>query len=432
MEDIELIKQELEYVKKQNIFYMNLNKSLKQRLKNLGLEFSSKIFDKQNSATEKIQNDGSFYTDNATKAFKKYKYAENITLEKSSDELREHIADSNIINTPNKKNEEKTISICSTILTNIKTDRHINYNSIKNFTILKSKRMSTSEYYNYVEYKNIVKTHYELTKSIVEEKKRIMTDSQIKDIKETFSEFDLFIIEEKSHLVTADDKEIEISMKLMENSIIHDSEYKIFSVLSFFDKIKEFLKLPLELDIILEKNLINLYDFNNICFLESCNINKDARGSYTSPYNFYIIKNIISGIRFWDIDWRLENLLESLAKLLIDFYIIHFRNIYNQTYGHNLWKKELLTMNSSSYLNIILKNICYIQSKSFSEYILNIVERKMKIKPTEKDRFNLFSDNMTTNKNTENNLLDIFGLLFDDITEEHINNTIAHVNAYLV
>ena len=390
---IKILKQELAKERKYNFILGKVNKELRHKIVIVGGKLYGDIF--KNIFTKVIRDRyiECNYSDDTTK-FRNYKMAENSrggTRYISNEEITNINIINNIIKNPIAK--EKYIKQFDVAIDSIKSMKLISNRSMVKFTQMKSKRESSTEYFSLQEYKNIVKTQYEFILEFIGGKKSLI-DKEIENIKSlSFSALDLIILN-KPLFTLITDKDIENSINILGNSLVHVTCYKVFDFDEYFSYIQEFLELPLETELIIGRSLGNVYGFNNVVYLPIDNIDPTKYSHGGPEYNFYVLKNISEEIRYWEIDWRMENFIDKLYENLINFYTALFRKTYYNLYEHNIYKKEN-KLEQSTYLGIIFKNIAYVSSTLFDNMIKTFVKTTMRITPSTDDRFNLFSDNLS-------------------------------------
>ena len=395
--EMKLLMDELEKERKSNFILNKVNKELKKKLIAIGCKLYGDIFKYYFS---KIERDVYIEEFINTNKFRNYKMAENRVEECIISD--KHIKNINIINNIpiNPINKEKCIKNFKTCIEGINSVTLISNKSIVKFAQLKTRRESSTEYFTINEYKNIVCEQYEVINEYICSKQKILTDKEIETIKVlSFSPLDLLILNKPVFEIISD-KDIENSINIFSNSLVYDTCYKSFNVDIFVKYIKDFLELPLDIDLIINRSLNNVYGFNKVVYLSEENINPSIYSNDGDAYNYYILKHISEEIRYWELDCRLENFIDKLYENIINFYTALFRKTYYNLYTHNIYKKEN-NMSTTTYIGIIFKNINFVSSKMFDSTIKNFVKKNMQIKPSAYDRFNIFSNNIVEQSSCE-------------------------------
>jgi hypothetical protein len=419
---IESLQKELSDEKNSNCILKKVIKAIKVKITVLGKKLYGKVF---KSFFEKIQRDQpivSYSTDCQSDKFRNYKQAENLTVYSPSED---HIKNINIIhdvikNPIHRVSNHKKFSLA---MDNINSETIISSKSMAKFTLLKAKRESSASYFSLNEYTTIVLDHYNFINNFVDTKKSL-TDSEIIKIKSlSFSSLDLLLLAKHTNPIISE-KDVDNSIYLFENSFTHSSFHKAFDFDYLKKSIEPYLYLPLEINFIITKCLNNIYGLNNITYLDFSNISQSKYTPASTPYNFYILKYISGDIRYWELDCRLENLIESLVEYLINFYTILFRKTYYNIYSHNMYKQDF-KLDQSSYIGIIFNNLSFISNKSFYTTLTSFIKSNMKLNPTISDKFNLFSNNTSNlqpeSDNYQPESYTIVKNLFDEISESNIS-----------
>lgn len=397
--EMKVLMDELDKERKSNFILNKVNKELKKKLIVIGCKLYGDIFKYYFS---KIERDVYIEEFINTNKFRNYKMAENRVEECIISD--KHIKNINIINNipVNPINKEKCIKNFKNCIEGINSVTLISNKIIVKFAQLRTRRESSTEYFTINEYKNIVCEQYEVINEYICSKQKILTDKEIETIKVlSFSPLDLLILNKPVFEIISD-KDIENSINIFSNSLVYDTCYKSFNVDIFVKYIKDFLELPLDIDLIINRSLNNVYGFNKVVYLSEENINPSIYSSTDGggEYNYYILKHISEEIRYWELDCRLENFIDKLYENIINFYTALFRKTYYNLYTHNIYKKEN-NMSTTTYIGIIFKNINFVSSKMFDSTIKNFVKKNMQIKPSAYDRFNIFSNNIIEQSSSE-------------------------------
>ena len=382
------------------------------------------------------------------KKFKNYKRSDNFEIEKTKEEVAERIEDTNIIHFSSEKvtNKEKINKICMNNMDVLKKTP-INSNTIKHFELLKFKRESGSEYMNVDDYVELLKyVSFHIQYIISTNKNRLIEDEIINILECSLSELDLILLDYPTNItniciidryININDKNIDIAINLFSNSLIYTQKYKKYKIDDIIET--KYLKLPIPIDVIISKSLLNIYGFNTICYLESFYINPAKKSNTKDEYTFYKLKEIIDDVRYWELDCRLEKFIDQLYTSINYFYMTYFKTLYLLFYGNNIYRKEPFECNT--YFKLYIENIYYISSEKFKNYILSFVKENMRIIPTEKDKFNLFSDSFVVSYSDQESdtapesshcfvpkFKNSMEQLFDDISTDEILEVIKYLD----
>ena len=464
---IEALKKEVEYEKKEKIYYKVIYYKLKNIINSIGEKFYKKnilqrsikkclLFSDRGADLDDVgecevegetplkAGEGSI---RINKKYKKYKRSDNFEMEKTKEEVAERIEDTNIIHFSSEKvtNKEKINKICMNTMDVLKKTP-INSKTIKHFELLKYKRESGSEYMNVDEYVELLKYVSFHIQYIISTNKNRLIDEEIINILEcSLSELDLILLDYPTNITNIcsvdtssmciNDKNIDIAINLFSNSLIYTQKYKKYKIDDIIET--KYLKLPIPIDVIISKSLLNIYGFNTICYLESFYINSGKKSNTKDEYTFYKLKEIIDDVRYWELDCRLEKFIDQLYTSINYFYMTYFKTLYLLFYGNNIYRKE--PFESNTYFKLYIENIYYISSEKFKNYILSFVKENMSIIPTEKDKFNLFSDyrmsylDQESETTPESTVLAVkfknsMDQLFDDISTDEILEVIKYLD----
>ena len=145
-------------------------------------------------------------------------------------------------------------------------------------------------------------------------------------------------------------------------------------------------------------------------------------------YSFYYLKDK----NYWCQDTRLEKLTVDIRSELIPFCINFYRTIYHNIFHDNIYRKDM-GMHSPLIeydMNQVLYNLIFISNfENFNDYLRSEIKDNFNYKYTDNDRLNLKEDDKVQKKNfkilqKENDIYKNINLLFDNITENDLNEFI--------
>ena len=350
--------------------------------------------------------------------FKSFKNNLDLRQELTNDEKNEQIykinceiekLKNNLVNIENyKKNIE-------TYIDNIKQNRVYT----KFLDLIKTTRTSMIESIEYNDYYDLLVKHINKLEKIFR-KKEYNEKKIITSISKSMNSIDLRILNYGNYFTS--ELDIDEMQKLKKSLTIFngsESNYKPFIFDEFMRKFYNYGSVLFTIKENLERNLFNIYGFNNVVYIPLKN------SSLNDPWSFYTLDSISKDKRQWKMDCRLEDLSLNFFNNMKSYLINIFRKIYSDIYHDNHYRKDYNNSNITELdCEQLLQNIyVLLNPKDFCNFLRNLVVEKATYIPTENDRGDFLSDDRIQKKRfNENNekcdVFDLIRLLFDDITSE--------------
>ena len=319
-------------------------------------------------------------------------------------------------------NKDKCLSLIKENLEQIKDSRK--YNKI--LTELKKYKLYLFKFFTIREYQKFIINHISDIQKLF--KNRGSDEKKIKKLLK-FKVLDPF----ESRLLCWDGFEnttIEIDKinfikNCFEIKYIGHTEYKTFQISNVLSTLNSYYINIFDITYLLKILLTNYYKLNNIIYLPL------KKSDINDPYSFYQLEIISDKGRNWRMDCRLEELSSDLQSQLINVICNNFRKIYSNIYKDNVYREDFETISQFFEFegNILLNNLIIISNTyKLTKIIQKIIIENCTYIPTEKDRFNLYSDDTLQKKNFlklknldyEQNTINNFKSLFDSVNDIQI------------
>jgi len=171
----------------------------------------------------------------------------------------------------------------------------------------------------------------------------------------------------------------------------------------------------------------NKFKLNNIIYV------KVPKHCEEDPFSFYYYDSVKDNVRNWKMDCRLEDLTNDISSVILEYCISLYRKIYYKVYHDNHYRKEheeqIFEYEGEQLIqNIMLLSNLYAFNKRMRDFIIE----KCTYVPTKNDKFNLYCDDIINRKrfnilkkeysqNPEENIKKIINRLFDNISQEEID-----------
>ena len=171
---------------------------------------------------------------------------------------------------------------------------------------------------------------------------------------------------------------------------------------------------------LLDIYMFNHYEFMNIIYLPI------TKSSIEDPFSFYTLDKLEHDKRNWKMDCRLEELCTVLSNTILTYMISIFRKLYKMIFNDNDFRPDYRTrcQLTEGDCEQLVQNIFLVsKTQEFHNIIRKKIVEKATYKPTDKDKFNLNSDDALQRKRLsekEKDNSDIVKQLFDTITIEEI------------
>ena len=171
---------------------------------------------------------------------------------------------------------------------------------------------------------------------------------------------------------------------------------------------------------LLDIYLFNHYEFMNIIYLPI------VKSNIEDPFSFYTLDKLEHGKRNWKMDCRLEDMCTVLSSTILTYMISIFRKLYKLVFNDNDFRADYRTRCplTEGDCEQLVQNIFLVsKTQEFHNIIRKKIVEKATYQPTDKDKFNLNSDDALQRKRhseKEKDNSDIVKQLFDTITIEEI------------
>jgi hypothetical protein len=183
----------------------------------------------------------------------------------------------------------------------------------------------------------------------------------------------------------------------------------------------------------IERNLINIYGFNNIAYIPI------SKSNDNDPFSFFHLKKIENKKRYWNMDCRLEDFSNKFIDNIRPFLIDMFRKMYFDVFSDNDYRQNFIQKVSKIELDLkqIIQNICLLSNpKKFNKFMRNIVKDKATYKVTLNDIKNFSTDDTIQRRRFENEKetidpVEIIKLMFDNISSEEAVDYYRSVNIFI-
>jgi hypothetical protein len=183
----------------------------------------------------------------------------------------------------------------------------------------------------------------------------------------------------------------------------------------------------------IERNLINIYGFNNIAYIPI------SKSNDNDPFSFFQLKKIENKKRYWNMDCRLEDFSNKFIDNIRPFLIDMFRKMYFDVFSDNDYRQNFIQKVSKIELDLkqIIQNICLLSNpKKFNKFMRNIVKDKATYKVTVNDIKNFSTDDTIQRRRFENEKetidpVEIIKLMFDNISSEEAVDYYRSVNIFI-
>lgn len=347
-----------------------------------------------------------------------YRHIKDINLKKelTTDEKKKHIDQLNEqLKTDVDKQDilnmtkDNCIQHINEHLTQIKDSRK--YNKI--LTELKKYRLYLFKFFNIREYQKFIINHISEIQKLF--KNRGSDEKKIKKLLK-FKVLNPF----ESRLLcwdgfentTIEEEKISFIKNCFEIKYLGHKQHKTFQISDICTILNSYYTNIFDIKYMLKILLTNYYKFNNIIYLPL------KKSEQSDPYSFYYLETITEKGRNWRMDCRLEEIGIDLQSQLKNNIRNNFRKIYKNIYKDNDYRDNFESISQVFEYegNILLNNLITIcNTYKFIQIIQQIILENSTHIPTDKDRFNLYSDDMLQKRSFSN-------LTEQDYEQETINN----------
>jgi hypothetical protein len=417
-----------------NIIEVNTNillskdepEDITEQFKQLQKLYNSTVLEKPNTDEEyEIKNE-----DNKKTLYKSFKNIELVN-EPSIDEQNNKISeiDKNI---KDDLSGSITISEAKKIFDECFKDIETNRVYTKSLNLLKNTRMRIIGI-TIDEYTNLLKEHLERLTKIFQDK-AISEKISMKHITISMSSLDLRIISYSPYINT----ELVIDdLTKFKRCILFTLNFpKYFVPFSYDDFFKTFFNHGTLLSTMrdcIERNLINIYGFNNIVYIPI------SKSNDNDPFSFFHLKKIDNKKRYWNMDCRLEDFSNKFIDNIRPYLIDMFRKMYFDVFCDNDYRHNFLQKVSKIELDLrqIIQNICLLcNPKKFNKFMRKIVKDKATYKVTANDIKNFSTDDSSQRRRFENEKetidpVEIMKLMFDNMSSEEAVDYYRSVNTFI-
>lgn len=211
---------------------------------------------------------------------------------------------------------------------------------------------------------------------------------------------------------TIEEEKISFIKNCFEIKYLGHKQHKTFQISDIFNILNSYYINIFDIKYMLTILLTNYYKFNNIIYLPL------KKSEQSDPYSFYYLEMITEKGRNWRMDCRLEEIGIDLQSQLKNYIRNNFRKIYKNIYKDNDYRDNFESISQVFEYegNILLNNLITIcNTYKFIQIIQQIILENSTHIPTDKDRFNLYSDDMLQKRNFSK-------LKEQDYEQETINN----------
>ena len=288
---------------------------------------------------------------------------------------------------------------------------------LKSLLDLKYKRNNILPLVKYSEYNNILKSQIKELDAYFKEKN--IPDKKLHDtISQTLSPIETRLLLYPgywNHQLDGDDLErLELSL---DNEISRNTEYSPFIVKDLLCRLNNYSSCVTPLHKTLERCLIDKNGFESVVYY------KTKKSTDEVPYSFYILESISkNGLKIWNMDCRMDNLASQIMLHLTPYFISVFKKIYLDLFHDNTYRKNFKNNVMEFELEQILQNLCVLSvKKKMCITLMKIVKNNSTYTSTQKDKFNITSDDMFHRKkflseyDFREDLRSLFKNLFDEI-----------------
>jgi hypothetical protein len=283
------------------------------------------------------------------------------------------------------------------------------------------------------EYTNLLKEHLERLTKIFQDK-AISEKISTKHITLSMSSLDLRIISYTPYINT---ELIIDDLTKFKRCILFTLNFpKYFVPFNYDDFFKTFFNHGTLLSTMrdcIERNLINIYGFNNIVYIPITKSNDN------DPFSFFHLKKIENKKRYWNMDCRLEDFSNKFIDNIRPYLIDMFRKMYFDVFCDNDYRDNFLQKVSKIELDLkqIIQNICLLcNPKKFNKFMRKIVKDKATYKVTANDIKNFSTDDSSQRRRFENEKetidpVEIMKLMFDNMSSEEAVDYYRSVNIFI-
>lgn len=283
------------------------------------------------------------------------------------------------------------------------------------------------------EYTNLLKEHLERLTKIFQDK-AISEKISMKHITLSMSSLDLRIISYAPYINT---ELIIDDLTKFKRCILFTLNFpKYFVPFNYDDFFKTFFNQGTLLSTMrdcIERNLINIYGFNNIVYIPITKSNDN------DPFSFFHLKKIENKRRYWNMDCRLEDFSNKFIDNIRPYLIDMFRKMYFDVFCDNDYRDNFIQKVSKIELDLrqIIQNICLLcNPKKFNKFMRKIVKDKATYKVTANDIKNFSTDDSSQRRRFENEKetidpVEIMKLMFDNMSSEEAVDYYRSVNIFI-
>jgi hypothetical protein len=283
------------------------------------------------------------------------------------------------------------------------------------------------------EYTNLLKEHLERLTKIFQDK-AISEKISTKHITLSMSSLDLRIISYAPYINT---ELIIDDLTKFKRCILFTLNFpKYFVPFSYDEFFKTFFNHGTLLSTMrdcIERNLINIYGFNNIVYIPI------QKSNDNDPFSFFHLKKIENKKRYWNMDCRLEDFSNKFIDNIRPYLIDMFRKMYFDVFCDNDYRYNFLQKVSKIELDLrqIIQNICLLcNPKKFNKFMRKIVKDKATYKVTANDIKNFSTDDSSQRRRFENEKetidpVEIVKLMFDNMSSEEAVDYYRSVNIFI-
>jgi hypothetical protein len=171
--------------------------------------------------------------------------------------------------------------------------------------------------------------------------------------------------------------------------------------------------------------LFNKYSFHNLIYIDL------PQSEEFDPYSFYKLVSVNGKKRKWNLVCRLEDITDDILFNLRPYCISLFRRIYCDIFNDNDYRPDYKKYSQigSEDCDQLLQNIITLsRTHNFCLTIQKLVIEQATYKPTEFDKFNLYSDDKVQHRrfkdtcDSEDDVISVIKQLFDGMSEDDVSN----------
>ena len=348
--------------------------------------------------------------------YRKSKYIEirNEPTQEEKNNMINEIDKENLLD--NKENEND----CEDLFLEIKNNRIYSKTLMK----IKNWRLKKSNYLNFQDYIELIKLHISKLEEVFNNKK-YNNKKIIQTISKCLCPFELKLLEYGNYyLEEFNNDDIQYLTNILHQNV--NKDYIFFDSKQITRSLFNICSNIFTLQDNLKRILKNKYSFNNIIYL--CPKKGETNIDY---YSFYTLTKIENDIRCWEMDCRLHKLTNTIINDLYLYLVEIFRKYYYCIFHDNEYRDNFED-NSPIFVTEckqLLQTITFLcNQRNVNRFIRDFIKENCEYKPTNMDKFNIYSDDPFLKKNYKTkykhdlNIFTIIDKIFDNISSKQISN----------